>query len=67
MTTPSPLETSITTNGQGPAEAQGDAGRVAQHSLPDQIAADKYLAEKQAGRRKTLPIRLARLRPGGTT
>jgi hypothetical protein len=42
------LENTIRTNAEGPAEAHGDAGGMKQHSLPDQIAADKYLAGKRA-------------------
>jgi len=42
------LEEAIRTNADGPAEAHGDAGGMKQHSLPDQIAADKYLAGKRA-------------------
>ena len=42
------LADAIHTNAEGPAEAHGDAGGVKQHSLPDQIAADKYLAGKRA-------------------
>jgi hypothetical protein len=32
----------------GPAEMQGDAGRVKQHSIADLIAADRYMAAKCA-------------------
>jgi len=39
---------------------------VEQHALADQIAADKYLASKQASRSKGLGIKLAKLSPGGT-
>lgn len=38
----------IKRNAEGPAEAHGDAGGMKQHSLPDQIAADKHLANKNA-------------------
>ncbi|HUT12496.1 MAG TPA: hypothetical protein VMY42_18505 [Thermoguttaceae bacterium] len=37
-----------------------------QHSLKDQIAADKYLAAKKAARAKGLGIKLAKIDPGGT-
>lgn len=37
------LENSIKTNAEGPERARGDAGEVEQHSLRDQIAADKHL------------------------
>ena len=37
-----------------------------QHSLPDQIAADKYLESKKAVRQKGLGIGLKKLVPPGT-
>ena len=37
-------------NAQGPESAEADGVKVKQHSLPDQIAADKYLASKDARR-----------------
>jgi hypothetical protein len=42
------LKDVIRENAEGPAEAHGDAGGMKQHSLPDQIAADKHLANKAA-------------------
>lgn len=45
-----PLEQSILENAQQPAKAAGDSGSVEQHSLADQIAADRYLQEKQGSR-----------------
>ena len=42
------LDNTIRENAQGPAEAHGDSGGVKQHSLKDQIEADKYLAGKEA-------------------
>ena len=42
------LEQAIEENAAGPAEARGDAGSMRQHSLRDQIEADKYLAGKDA-------------------
>lgn len=44
------LENVIRDNASGPAKAMVDGTSVEQHSLSDQIAADKYLASKQAGR-----------------
>jgi hypothetical protein len=59
------LEQEIRDNAQGPAEAQGDSGRVRQHSLPDQIAADRYLEGKKAARKKGLGVALKKLVPPG--
>ena len=38
----------IEQNATGPRQATADGVNVQQHSLPDQIAADKYLAGKRA-------------------
>ena len=59
------LEVSIRENAAGPKRAKGDSAEVEQHSLPDQIAADKYLASKQASRKKGLGIALKKLSPPG--
>ena len=37
------MDTTITTNAQGPKSATVDGVSTSQHSLADQIAADKYL------------------------
>lgn len=60
------LEDQIEANASGPKRASGDQGSMEQHSLPDQIAADKYLANKQAKNNKTLGLRRIRIEmPGG--
>jgi len=59
------LEQTIRENVQGPAEAQGDAGRMRQHSLSDQIAADRYLEGKKAARKKGLGVATKKLVPPG--
>ena len=56
----------IETNATGPAKASGDSGSMEQHSLPDQIAADRYLESKKAAQRKGFGIRLKKLVPPGT-
>ena len=55
----------IRENAEGPAEAQGDSGRVKQHSLADQIAADRYLEGKKAARKKGLGVATKKLVPPG--
>ncbi len=60
------LESTIRESAQGPAKVSGDAGSMEQHSLPDQIAADRYLAAKKAARSKGLGITLKKLVPPGT-
>ena len=60
------LDNSIETNAAGPRKASGDSGSVEQHSLADQIAADKYLESKKASRTQGLGIKLVKISPGGT-
>jgi hypothetical protein len=60
------LEQSILDNAQGPAEAHGDSGGMRQHSLSEQIEADRYLASKRAAKKRGLGIRLTKLVPPGT-
>ena len=62
---PTPTEQAIEQNAQGPKKAQGDAGSVEQHSLPDQIAADRYLASKRAVQSKNKGIVISKLIPPG--
>ncbi|MEZ6233419.1 MAG: hypothetical protein R3B68_04445 [Phycisphaerales bacterium] len=59
------LEQAIRDNAAGPKRAQGDAGSVEQHPLPDQMAADRYLASKQAAAHPSRAIRMTRLVPPG--
>lgn len=61
----SALEQSISQNAAKPAEVSGDAGSFKQHSLKDQIEADRYLESKKAARSNKFPIRIARSRPPG--
>ena len=42
------IENAIRQNAQGPESAEVDGVKVKQHPLPDQIAADKYPAGKDA-------------------
>ena len=42
------IDTVIRQNAEGPKQASADGVTVQQHSLGDQIAADKYLAGKEA-------------------
>ena len=60
------LDDNIRENASGPKRAKGDSAEVEQHSLPDQIAADKYLASKQASRKKGLGIAIKKLSPPGS-
>lgn len=59
------LEQSILENAQQPAKASVDSVNVEQHSLADQIEADRYLASKQATRSKRLGLRFTKVIPPG--
>ncbi|MCO6455480.1 MAG: hypothetical protein J5I93_09300 [Pirellulaceae bacterium] len=59
------LEDAIRENAQGPAKAAGDSGSMEQHKLPDQIAADKYLASKEAAKSKRRGLQFNKLVPPG--
>jgi hypothetical protein len=59
------LEDAIRENAQGPAKATGDSGSMEQHKLPDQIAADKYLASKEAAKSKRRGLQFNKLVPPG--
>jgi len=45
---PDEITDAIESNATGPASASGDGQSVTQHSLADQILADKYLRSKSA-------------------
>ena len=55
------LTDAIRTNAEGPKSASGDSGSMQQHSITDQIAADRYLASKKASQSKGLGIRLTKV------
>lgn len=59
------LDDTIRDNAQGPAKAAGDAGSMEQHKLPDQIAADRYLASKEATKSKRRGLVLNKFVPPG--
>lgn len=61
------LKDTIRENAQGPAKAAGDAGSMEQHKLPDQIAADKYLASKDAAKSKRRGLVFNKLVPPGAS
>jgi hypothetical protein len=59
------LTDQIRENAQGPRRASGDSGSVEQHSLTEQMAADRYLASKEAAKRKGMGIRVGKMIPPG--
>lgn len=60
------LRDAIMENAMGPKKVQGDAGTVEQHSLKDQIEAERFLQSKKATQQPGLGIRLTKLSPDGT-
>lgn len=61
------LKDKIKENAEGPKRARGDSGEIEQHDLKDQIEADRYLASKEAVRKKGLGIRMSKLVPPGAS
>ena len=59
------LDQTIRDNADGPAKASGDSGSMEQHKLSEQIAADRYLASKQAAKSKRLGLRITKIVPPG--
>ena len=61
------LDNAIEENAAGPRKASSDSVSVEQHSLKDQIEADKYLQSKKAAATKGLGVKFSKLSPAGTT
>lgn len=59
------LDDTIRQNAQGPAKVSGDAGSVEQHSVSEQIEADRYLAAKQAAKAKRRGLQFNKIVPPG--
>jgi hypothetical protein len=60
------IEDAIRENVAGPKRAQGDSGSVEQHSISEQIEADRYLASKDAVKNPTKGVRFTKLVPPGS-
>ena len=61
------LKDAILENAKGPKRVQGDSGSVEQHSLKDQIEAERFLQSKKATQGSGLGIRLFKISPDGTS
>ena len=59
------LTDTIRQNAQGPQSAEVDGVRMQQHALSDQVAADKHLGNKAAGRNPARTLMRARIIPPG--
>ena len=60
------LKDAIKQNAEGLRQAAADGVNVQQHSLPDQIAADKHLSSKRAGRNPAKAFTRVKIVPPGT-
>lgn len=63
----STIENAIRENAAGPARASGDSGSIEQHNLQDQIAADRYLASKEAVKNPRRGVRFSKIVPPGAS
>ena len=59
------FEQRLRENASGPKRARGDSGEMEQHSLTDQIAADRYLNSKKAAGGKGLGVKISKMVPPG--
>ena len=61
----SEIEKSIKENAVGPKSAESDRQKVEQHSIAEQIEADRYLNSKQAMKKRNLGLKVIRIIPPG--
>jgi len=59
------LSDAIAESAIAPKRFKGDEGEAEQHSLADQIEADRYLASKQAAKGKRMGMRFCRMASPG--
>lgn len=59
------LKPEIIDNAEGPKRMKGDEGEIEQHSLPDQIAADKYAKGITGVDTQTRGLRFNKFKPPG--
>jgi len=60
------IENAIRQNAQGPQSAEADGVRMTQHSLRDQIEADKHMGRKAAGRNPAKALTRVKIVSPGT-
>ena len=59
------LEQKIKDNASGPKSAESDGQKVEQHSIADQIAADRYLNSKQAVKKADSGLKISKMSSPG--
>jgi len=64
---PEDIQQAIRDNAQGPTRGTGDAGSVEQHSIDEQIRADRHLAEQTAAKKPRRGLRFTKLISPGPT
>ena len=65
MTEHEKITETIAQNAVGPKSAEVDGQRVEQHTLTEQIAADKYLASKDAVKRRGSGLKFSKMTHSG--
>ena len=65
MTEHEKITETIIKNASGPKSAEVDGQRVEQHTLTEQIAADKYLASKDAVKRRGSGLKFSKMTHSG--
>ena len=65
MTEHEKITETIVKNASGPKSAEVDGQRVEQHTLTEQIAADKYLATKDAVKRRGSGLKFSKMTHSG--
>jgi hypothetical protein len=65
MTEHDKITETIVKNASGPKSAEVDGQRVEQHTLTEQIAADKYLASKDAVKRRGSGLKFSKMTHSG--
>jgi hypothetical protein len=60
------LSDAIAENAAGPKRAKGDQGEMEQHSLKDQVEADRYLRNREAAKAGPRALRFSRIVPPGS-
>lgn len=66
MATESDIQRQIETNAQAAAEVSVDGTTTKEHSLPDQIAADRYVRATKAFRRAGAGLCIQKIIPHGS-
>ncbi len=66
MSEDSKISDAIRKNAAGPKSAEVDGQKVEQHSLQDQIAADRYLASKKAAQSRNSGLKITKMSHSGT-